>query len=162
VVLAVSVVCFSGGVFVLVQRIFDNFGPAVQKDLDWKSLRGSLELARAADLGLALSDAKMVTQAFGDYRNVDDVIAIVALNSADEVVATHGSPPETNEQLFAGSPTTIRRTPGYLVAWAPASVEGNAVGKIALVISTRRLVESQLLFFAAFPTATPGSACWSW
>jgi len=145
VVLTVSVVGFSGGVFVLVQRIFDNFGPAVQKDLDWKTLRGAQELARASDLGLALSDAKIVTQSFGDYRNVDDVIAIVALSSANEIVASHGRPPEATEQLFSGPQSAIRRTPDYLVAWAPASVEGSAVGKIALVISTRRLVESQML-----------------
>jgi C4-dicarboxylate-specific signal transduction histidine kinase len=33
--------------------------------------------------------------------------------------------------------------PSYLVAWAGAKVEGAVVGKVALVMSTRRLVESQ-------------------
>jgi two-component system chemotaxis sensor kinase CheA len=145
VVMTFSVLGFTVGVFVLVQRIFDNFGPAVEKDLDWKTLRGSQELARAADLGLALSDVKIVTQAFGDYRKVEDVIAIVAMNSSGETVAIHGNLPETVEQLFSGSPVKIRRTPGYLVAWASAVVEGNTVGKIALAISTRRLVQSEII-----------------
>src|ERR1044071_9860355 len=41
-------------VSVLVQRIFDNFGPGVASDLDWKTQRGAQELARAVDLGLAV------------------------------------------------------------------------------------------------------------
>ena len=145
VVLTVSVIGFTVGVSVLVQRIFQNFGPAVEKDLDWKAARGAQELARACDLGLAVSDEAIVQQGFGDYRKVKDVVSIVALNDEGKSVAVHGNPPENAISLFQGPPATVRRTPGYLVAWAPATVEGGAVGKVSIAISTRRLVESGVL-----------------
>lgn len=143
-VLCISIVAFTVAVSLLVQRIFENFGPSVQQDLDWKAVRGAQELARACDLGLAVGDQKLVWEAFGDYRRVKDVMAIVAVNSEGATVASHGIPPETLATLFQGPPATIRRTPGHLVAWSPASVEGNRVGKVAIVISTRRLVESEV------------------
>jgi HPt (histidine-containing phosphotransfer) domain-containing protein/two-component sensor histidine kinase len=144
-VLVTGVLSFTVGVSVLVQRIFDNFGPAIQKDLDWKTVRGAQELAGAADLGLALSDAEIVAQAFGEYRKVDDVVAIVAVNAAGKVITSHGSPPEPLDALLGGPAATVRHTRDYLVAWAGVIIEGNAVGKVALVVSTRRLVQSQAL-----------------
>ena len=142
-VMAVSLIGFSGGVVWLVQQIFDNFGPAVRKDLEWQAVRGAQELARGADLGLAVSDSALVTQSLGDFRLFEDVVAIVAVNSAGAVVAAHGRSPESLDALFAGPPGVVRTTPSYLVSWAPATIEGSIVGKIALVISTRRLVESK-------------------
>ena len=142
-VLTVSVLGFTGGVFVLVQRIFDDFGPATERDLHWKTARGALELASAIDLGLALGDPQLVTQSFGDFRRVEDVVAIVAVGADGRVIAIHGNPPENAGALFSGPAATVRTTPGYLVAWAAAVVEGNAVGKVAVVMSTRRLVESK-------------------
>jgi HPt (histidine-containing phosphotransfer) domain-containing protein/two-component sensor histidine kinase len=144
-VLAVALLAFTAGVMLLVQQIFDNFGPAVRKDLEWQAGRGAQELARGADLGLAVNDRDMVTEAFGDFRSFKDVIAVVALNSAGKVVAEHGSAPEPVDALFAGPEGVVRSTPRYLVAWAAATIEGSNVGKVALVISTRRLVESQAL-----------------
>lgn len=142
-VLSVSLLGFTGGVFILVQGIFDNFGPAVEKDLEWKAARGARELAQAIDLGLALADGALVTQEFGDFRNMEEVIAIVAVDSTGRVIATQGSPPEAAKALFAGPPSVVRATPSYLVAWSGAKVEGAIVGKVALVMSTRRLVESR-------------------
>jgi HPt (histidine-containing phosphotransfer) domain-containing protein len=142
-VLSIAIVGFTIAVSLLVQQIFENFGPSVQQDLDWKTVRGAQELARACDLGLAVGDENLVRQAFGDYRAVKDVMAIVAVNSEDAPVAFHRRIPESLSALFQGPPATIRRTPGYLVAWASASVEGNPVGKVAVVIDTRRLVESE-------------------
>jgi len=141
--LALGVLTFTTGVFVLVQRIFKNFGPAVQSDLDWKTLRGAREMALSADLGLAVGDSQLVTQAFGDYLHQGDVIAIVAVDKAGKVVAAHGTLPESVNALFAGDASSIRRTPSYVVSWAHSEVEGNTVGQVALVISTRRLVEAQ-------------------
>ena len=144
-VLAVALCGFTAGVMLLVQQIFANFGPAVRKDLEWQAARGAQELARGADLGLAVNDKQMVLQSFGDFRTSEDVIAVVAVNSAGKVIAQHGQPPEELGGLFAGPPDAVRATPGYLVAWANATIEGSPVGKIALVISTRRLVESRAL-----------------
>src|SRR5437016_3451308 len=97
-VLSVSVLVFTGGVFILVQRIFDNFGPAVAKDLEWTAARGARELAQATDFGLALGDGALVTREFGDFRNMEDVIAIVAMDSTGQVIATQGRPPEAAKE----------------------------------------------------------------
>jgi len=144
-VMAVSLVGFTAGVMLLVQQIFDDFGPAVRKDLEWQVVHGAQELARGADLGLAVHDARMVTEAFGDLRAFEDVVAVVAVDPAGVLVAQHGGPPEPIAALFAGPPGTVRATAGYLVAWAAATIEGSAVGRVALVISTRRLVEARVL-----------------
>ena len=144
-VMAVSLVGFSGGVMLLVRQIFDDFGPAVRKDLEWQVVHGAQELARGADLGLAVHDARMVTEAFGDLRAFEDVVAVVAVDGNGVLVAQHGGAPEALEALFAGPAGTVRTTPGYLVAWAAATIEGSVVGRVALVISTRRLVEARVL-----------------
>lgn len=144
-VLTAAVLVSTVGVWLLVQQIFNNFGPAVQQDLDWKAVRGAQELARACDLGLAVDDQKIVEEAFGDYRNVKDVVAIVALNAQGKVVAVHGNLPGSLADMFIGPPGIIRRTPEYLVAWAGAAIEGSSVGKVSIAISTRRLVDSETL-----------------
>ena len=144
-VLAVALVGFTAGVMLLVQQIFDDFGPAVRKDLEWQVVHGAQELARGADLGLAVHDTRMVTEAFGDLRAFEDVIAVVAVDAGDNLVAQHGTPPEPLETLFAGPASAVRATPGYLVAWAGATIEGSTVGRAALVISTRRLVYARVL-----------------
>lgn len=144
-VMAVSLVSFTAGVMLLVQQIFDDFGPAVRKDLEWQVVHGAQELARGADLGLAVHDARMVTDAFGDLRAFEDVVAVVAVDGSGVLVAQHGGPPEPIATLFAGPAGTVRATSGYLVAWAAATIEGSAVGRVALVISTRRLVDARVL-----------------
>jgi signal transduction histidine kinase len=159
VVLTVSVLAFTAGVFGLVRQIFDNFGPAVLQDLYWTTNRGAQELAHAADVGLAVRDPGVVTSAFGEYRRLADVVAIAAIDSTGAVLAVHGNPPEPMPSLFSGSPTQVRAMPGYLVAWAPAAIEGAIVGKVAIAISTRRLVESErLLRRMSVGTAIAGGA----
>src|SRR3990170_6297235 len=74
VVLTSSVLAFTGGVVLLVDRIFDNFGPRVREDLIWKTVRGAQELAGASDLGFAMADGNTVRRAFGDYRSSKDVL----------------------------------------------------------------------------------------
>jgi HPt (histidine-containing phosphotransfer) domain-containing protein len=143
--LVAAVGVFTVGVFVLVNRIFANFGPGVKADLEWKATRGARELAQASELGLAAGDGALVQKEFDAFRASDDVVAIVATGAGGNVIASFRESPEKVEQLFAGPPGTVRRTPGYYVAWAQAQIEGAVVGRLALVISTRRLVDSQRL-----------------
>src|SRR5438045_208713 len=144
VVLAVAVVSLTSGVFVLVQRIFDNFGPAVREDLEWKAVRGAQELGRSADLGLAIRDRDLVERAFAEYLKSDDVVAITAQDADGQGVAAHGAVPR-GLVPFAGPALTLSESDGYLWAWAPATIEGNTVGRVAVVVSKRRLVQSQRL-----------------
>src|SRR6185436_18695320 len=144
VVLAVAIVTFTTGVFVLVQRIFDNFGPGVREDLAWKTIRGAQELAHSADLGLAIHDRALVERAFGDYVKSEDVVAIVAQDADGQVIAAHRAVPR-GLQPFEGPALNLIETSSYLRTWAPATIEGNTVGRVALVVSKHRLIQSQRL-----------------
>jgi signal transduction histidine kinase len=141
--LTLGLLVFTGGVLVLVNQIFANFGPGVQADLEWKATRGARELAQASELGLAAGDAGMVEGAFDAFRHSDDVVAIVVVNAAGKPLATFRKSPESSETLFTGAPGAVRHTPSYYVGWAAATIEGATVGRVALIISTRRLVDSQ-------------------
>jgi len=143
-VLCVSIVAFTAGVFVLVQRIFDNFGPGVREDLQWKTIRGVRELARASDLALAIRDRDLVQRAFGDYARSEDVVAIVAQDADSQLLAAHGAVP-AGLAPFEGPALTLAETDTHLRAWAPATIEGGTVGRVALVVSKRRLVQSERL-----------------
>jgi len=143
--LTIAIVTFTVSVFALVQKIFDNFGPGVARDLEWKTLRGAQELAGATDLGLAVQDADVVTRAFGDYPKNDDVVAIVAQGGDGKTVASYGQLPLLDGGLFSGQPGVVRPVGDLLLAWAPAIIEGSPVGRVAIVISTRRLVDSRQL-----------------
>jgi two-component system, chemotaxis family, sensor kinase CheA len=145
VVLTFSVLVFASGVFVMLQRIFDNFGPGVQADLEWKAQRGASEIARTAELGLAIDDAAMVEESIADFKSSVDIIAIVAVNAAGKDVLTFGKSPISNVELFSTKPGSIKKTEDYIVSWSKAFVETNSVGSVAVVVSTRRLVDSRAL-----------------
>lgn len=156
--LFIGIGVFTGVMFTLTQRLSERFGPQVQNDLVWRVERGAQELSRSADLGLAVSDADMVKEAFGVYTTSADVQAIVAIDAEGKVVAEHGKAPEAVAQLFAGAPGKMRSAPGYLVAWAPAQIEGGVVGKVAVVVSTARQTDAQSLLDSVSRTALVAGA----
>jgi signal transduction histidine kinase len=143
--LVILLFALSGMTFYLVTRIFDRLTPAVYADLQWKVQRGARELAHDADLALALGDGGLAQRAFGDYRHSPDVVAIVAATPRNLIVAVHGMNVEPVELLFSGAPGEVRDTPDHLVAWAPAVIEGQEVGRVALVISKERLLAGRKL-----------------
>jgi signal transduction histidine kinase len=161
IVLTASVLAFTGGVFLLVERIFDNFGPRVREDLIWKTVRGAQELGRASDLGFAMADGEAIREAFGDYRSSKDVLAIVAWSPQGVVLATHGVSPEPAAALFQGPAGRLRETPGYFVSWAGSFIEQSQVGRVAVVVGTGRLVESRSLL-RRVQLATGGAALLAW
>lgn len=142
--LLVTVVVLTLGVTVLVRAIFENFGPAVQADLEWKVARGARELAKVTDLGLAVGDGDMVAENFTDYKASEDVVAIVAQGADGTVLADYGTAPWPTEALFAESPGVVVQSPQYLIAWFPSEIEGAPVGRVALVVSKRRLIDSKV------------------
>ncbi|MDX2022816.1 MAG: ATP-binding protein [Deltaproteobacteria bacterium] len=145
VVLTASVLVFAAGTFLMLQRIFDNFGPGVRSDLQWKAQRGAAEIARTAELGLAIDDKAMVEDAIADFKKSDDILAIVAVNAKGEPVLTFGTSPLANEKLFGTKPDTIVTNDSYISSWSKSFVETNQVGSVGVVVSTRRLVESRSL-----------------
>jgi len=129
--------------FSLVRHLSERFGPQVRADLEWRAARGAQELAKSADLGLAVGDAAMVTEAFGAIARASDVLAIVAVDSHDRVIARHGSAPEVAR--FPGHPGELFTGEGFIASWARSEVEGNAVGKVVLFVSTARLSDAEAL-----------------
>jgi len=140
--LVAGVAVFTGVMFTLVQSLSERFGPQVAADLEWRALRGAQELSKTADLGLAVSDAAMVKEAFGAYAQSSDVQAIVAVDAQGKEVASHGVIASV-APVFSAGPATLVRGDGYVASWAPAVIEGNQVGKIAVAVSTRRLSDAQ-------------------
>jgi HPt (histidine-containing phosphotransfer) domain-containing protein len=144
VALVIGLSVYTAVMFTLVQKLADRFGPQVRADLEWRALRGSQELAKTADLGLVMSDGAMVKESFGAYAQSADVAAIVALDASGALVAQHGSF-EGAGALFEQPPGKLLTGPGYLASWTAAEIEGSAVGKIAVIVSTRRLSEAETL-----------------
>jgi len=156
--LAVGVATYTAAMLSNTRTLSEQFGPQVRADLEWRVLRGAQELARAGDLGLVTGDAEIVRQSFGVYAKTSDVAAIVAVNGAGELVASHGRAPEPAAKLFAGPPGGLREGPSYLVSWAEASIEGSAVGQVAVVVSTERHTRAMALLERARKTALTGGA----
>ncbi len=154
VALVVAVSVYTAVMFSLAQRLSERFGPQVRADLEWRTQRGAQELARAADLGLAIGDRAMVEKSFGVYAQSKDVQAIVAVGTDGKVIAQHGKPPKGD--LFAGEPGALRAFPEYLTSWAEAQIEGAPIGKVAVVVSTNRLHEAQKLLDRSSNTTLTG------
>ncbi|HEX5660886.1 MAG TPA: ATP-binding protein [Polyangiales bacterium] len=154
VALVVGVALYTGVMFSLAQRLSERFGPQVASDLEWRVQRGAQELARAADLGIAINDQALVQSAFGVYATSKDVQAIVAVDTQGNLIATHGKPPNAN--LFAGKPGVLVRGDGYLLSWAEAQIEGSPVGKVAVVVTTLRMREAQELLDRSSNTTLTG------
>ncbi|MDD9938065.1 MAG: Hpt domain-containing protein [Myxococcales bacterium] len=144
-VIALAILGFTGGVSSMVQRIFDSFGPAVLQDLEWITLRGAKELAAQAEVGLAAGDTETLRELCGDYAMSEDVVAIVAVDDIGAVMHTHGVSPFSLAEVFSGTAGVVRQRGRYLVSWERSEIEGTPVGRIAIVLSTRRLVESEHL-----------------
>lgn len=156
--LMIGVAGYTAVMFLLSERISNRFGPQVRTDLEWRVQRGAQELARSADVGLAVGDEKVVRQAFGVYAQSADVQAIVAVDNEGKVVAQHGGVPESKEALFSGKSGEIRSADAYLVSWAPAAIEGAPVGKVAVVVSTKRLHDARELLTQSSNTTLLGGA----
>ena len=142
--LLIGVVGFTGIIVKLVHGLSDRFGPQVRADLEWRALRGANELASSADLGIVLEDRAMVMDAFAPHISSSDVLEMVAINAAGKVIAQHGDRPQL-EAVFAAKPGTVIDGPGYIASWQPVQIEGGAVGKVAVVVSTARLTDTEAM-----------------
>lgn len=140
VALVAGVALFTGVMFTQVHALSERFGLQVAADLEWRALRGAQELSKTADLGLAVSDPAMVAESFGAYVGSSDVEAIFAFDASGKLIASQGASAAIAPVLAAKAGTLVRGD-GYVASWATAVIEGERVGKVAVVVSTRRLAD---------------------
>lgn len=145
VALLLGVSAYTAVMFSFSHKLGERFGPQVRADLQWRVERGAQELARACDVGLVVGDVDMLKKCFGAHARSADVLAIYAVSATGEVVASHGRASEPVERLFSGPESVVRQGPGYLVSWASSTLEGQPVGRVALVVSTQRLSDATAL-----------------
>jgi hypothetical protein len=126
-------------VILFVGHIFDWLTPRMQQDLGWKVARGAAEVAERGELALIMKDEPMLQDAFDRYAQDEDVQAIVAADPTGRVLATHGQLPIAAAQLFRAPRGALSQSQGYVWSWTEQSVEGVAVGRVAMVASTLRL-----------------------
>ncbi len=131
--------------FLLVSHIFNWLTPSIHQDLQWKATRGVVELSQTGELGVVLRDEPMLHDAFEPYKRDGDVQAIVATDAQGKVLAKHGVWSSSVDSLFSGEQLQPHWSPAFVRAWAELSVEGKAVGRIAMVVSTERLATGENL-----------------
>lgn len=141
--------------FAIVANIFGRTLPAIDADLVWKTQRGAAELARATDFGMVTGNRELLLEEMGDYRQSEDVLAIVVAAADGTVLAVHGTAPAFD--LFAGPPNEVHRTSAFYTAHAPGEIEGTHVGDVAVVVSTARLREVDALESQALALVLVGS-----
>ena len=137
--IAILVAALCGVVILFVAHIFDWLTPRMQQDLGWKVARGAIEVAERGELALILKDEPMLQDAFERYAKDEDVQAIVAADPEGRILATHGELPIAADELFRGSRSQLNQRKDYVWSWTEQTVEGKAVGKVAMVASTLRL-----------------------
>ncbi len=138
-VTALLLVTVSGVAYFLVSRIFEELTPAIHHDLELKTRRSAKELALSTDVGILLEDEVMLRDATADVVLDADLRCIVLADATGRVVYTHGEPPVPPGQLVGDPGTGFRAEPDYFVAWRESEIEGEPVGRVAVVVSTARL-----------------------
>jgi signal transduction histidine kinase len=129
----------SGVIFFMVQRIFDRLTPSLRADLQWKAQHGAAELVHRAELGIVLADREMIRDELADLLSSEDIVAVVVVDPHGAPIAVFGDPPESIARLFSGAPGGVRHESDYLVSWTHGTIEGEHVGRLAIVVSTSRL-----------------------
>jgi signal transduction histidine kinase/CheY-like chemotaxis protein len=87
----------------------------------------------------------MIEKTFGDYRRDADIAAIVAATAEGEVLAEHGVAPEPLAALARGAPGALRVTADHFISFGESRVEGQTVGRVAVVVSAARLQKASEL-----------------
>jgi two-component system, sensor histidine kinase and response regulator len=121
----------------------------VERDLNWKSLRGAAELSHTLELGLALEDRAIIERDSLAYLKDDDVRALIVRSAEGKEIFSYWrvsnaqahaeNLEDAATRLFAGDPNRVRQDEGTTSTWARVEIEGAEIGKIALQIGKDRL-----------------------
>jgi signal transduction histidine kinase/CheY-like chemotaxis protein len=126
-------------VFMLVSHIFDRLTPAIRSDLEWKAQHGAAELARGAEIGMALRDVEIVNRSLRPYRADPDILSVVVTDANGSLIVAHGKVSEPLPTLFSGPQRALRSAGDHYVSWAEAEIEGGVIGRVAVAVSTARI-----------------------
>src|SRR5450755_3848525 len=143
-------------IVVLVSHIFSALTPTIRADLEWKAQHGADELAQSAQYGLVLADEHEIREAFRDYDNDSDILAIVATDKTGQTLATRGKVPGDLSQVFIRPADVVSERGKYFASWADSVIEGSSVGRITLFVSTARIESGARLENEIFWTAGIG------
>lgn len=119
----------------------ERFAAQLAEDLEWRAVRGAQELSQTSALALVASQTDAFNRAIDAFVASPDVQA-VALELDGKVLASDGAADVA--PVFEAEPGTLVRGDGYLASWAPAANRGIQLGKVAVLVSTRRLAEAQV------------------
>jgi len=128
-----------GLIFSLVSQIFAALTPAAQADLEWKAERGVAELAQSAQYGMVLADEREIRNSFKGYDLDPDFLAIVVTDKTGKALATYGKLPGDLQSVFERPARRVEKRANYLASWAESTIEGSAVGRVAVFVSTARI-----------------------
>ncbi len=142
-----------GMIFALVSHIFGALTPTIRADLQWKAEHGAAELARSAEYGLVLGDETEIKKSFHGYDSDADISAIVATDAKGHVLAQHGTPPSNASLVLSEPKPGVREIGNTFASSQEALIEGSAVGRVAVFVSTARLdagtrLKSEILWAA--------------
>jgi len=121
------------------QSMSEQFTAQLAADLEWRAVRGAQELSQTSSLALVASQTDSFNRTIDAFVASPDVQA-VALELDGKVLASDGAADVA--PVFAAEPGTLVRGDGYVASWAVAANRGVQLGKVAVLVSTRRLAEA--------------------
>jgi len=129
----------SGVVYFGVSRIFDWLTPTIRHDLERKARRGAIELAQTTQIGIVVGDAHVISDATGDYLEDADVIGLLVVDGQGSELFSHGAAAARSRDVLGMRPLVVHEDDEAFTAWAPSTIEGANVGRVAITLSKSRL-----------------------
>jgi signal transduction histidine kinase len=133
-------IAVTGATFLVVTREFVRWNATERDDLAWRTTRAANELSRRLASGRA--DPRVVQEILRDRGIGSDVYGIVVSDAAGKVLGRVGGGPEDAVFLFSGEPGRVANDGPYVRAFSLAEREGKVIGRVAVMISSRRLEEA--------------------
>jgi signal transduction histidine kinase len=133
-------VAVTGATFLVVTREFVRWNATERDDLAWRTARSANELSRV--LASGQGSAQVVQEILHDRRIGADVYGVVVVDATGRVLGRVGGGPADPVFLFSGEPGRVANDGPYVRAFSVAEREGKTAGRVAVMISSRRLEEA--------------------
>ncbi|MCC6215103.1 MAG: response regulator [Polyangiaceae bacterium] len=141
--LTLSVVVLLGlvtaGMFLAVDRIFVELQPRLRADLERKATANAAHLAQVSEVQIAAEDKEGLARVLARTADDGDVIGLVVTDPDGDELASRGSVAVSAGALFGGQRGAAQETAGVLHAWQAAEIEGEVIGRVAVIVSQERL-----------------------